>query len=167
MQTRDEAQNQGLPFLSELPYIGALFRNVSHTHNEVELLILVTPELIEAVDADKVPPGGPGMNSHAPNDCELYWKGHLEVPNCGPACENGGVTTTAVAPASYNGMPQYPGMNTVQPETVPLPSPANGSSGNPQNRYNPSRSDNPAPLSASMRPGNPPGLIGPIGYDLQ
>jgi len=167
LQTRDDAQNQGLPFLSELPYIGALFRNVNHTHNEIELLILVTPELIEAVDADKVPPGGPGMNTQVPNDCELYWKGHLEVPNCSPACDNGGAATTAVAPASYNGAPQYPGMNTVQPETVPLPSPANGSSENPQNRYNPPRTDNPVPVSASMRPGNPPGLIGPIGYDLQ
>jgi pilus assembly protein CpaC len=173
LQTRDEAQNQGLPFLSDLPYIGALFRNVNHTQNEVELLILVTPELIEAVDADKVPPGGPGLNTRAPNDTELYWKGHLEAPLCDSACNGNpaaagiGAGTTSVAPASYNSLPLNPGMVAPRPEAVPAPQPTNGPLGNPQNRYNPSRSDNPAALSASMRPGNPPGLIGPVGYDLQ
>jgi pilus assembly protein CpaC len=172
LQTREEAQSQGLPWISELPWIGALFRKVSHTQNDVELLILVTPELIEAVDADKVPPGGPGMNSHSPSDCDLYFRGKLEVPNCNPPCNGGGsaagvVGPPAVTPAAYNVVPQYPGSNGVRPETVPPPAPENAPPGDRQNRYNPTRTDNPAPVSASARPNTSPGLIGPIGYDLQ
>jgi pilus assembly protein CpaC len=174
LQTRDEAQNQGLPWLSDLPYIGAAFRNVTHTRNEVELLILVTPELIEAVDSDKVPPGGPGANSRAPTDTELYWKGQLEAPTCDSSACNGcppaaslGPGATAVAPASYNSMPQNPGMNGLRQESVPAPQPATDPAGNPQNRYNPPRSNGQAPLSASAPVGNSPGLIGPVGYDLQ
>ena len=55
--------------------------------NEVELLITVTPELVEALDANQVPPCGPGMETAAPSDWELFFKGHLEVPVC---CYNGG-----------------------------------------------------------------------------
>ena len=54
-------------------------------YNEIELLILVTPELAEAVNACDMPPGGPGLNTTSPSDCELYLKGHLEVPICNPA----------------------------------------------------------------------------------
>jgi pilus assembly protein CpaC len=49
---------------------------------EVELLILVTPQFVEAVDACDVPPGGPGLNSSSPNDVQFYLKGHVEVPRC-------------------------------------------------------------------------------------
>ena len=54
--------------------------------NEVELLIMVTPELVDAMDANEVPQCGPGMATTSPTDWELYMKGHLEVPNC---CPNG------------------------------------------------------------------------------
>ena len=40
VQTRVEAQERGLPFVSDLPFIGAAFRSVSEEVNEVELLIL-------------------------------------------------------------------------------------------------------------------------------
>ncbi len=47
VQTRVESQERGLPFLSDLPFIGAAFRSVSEVVNEVELLILVTPEFVD------------------------------------------------------------------------------------------------------------------------
>ncbi len=89
VQTRVESENRGLPWASEVPYIGALFRRVHHRNNEVELLILVTPELVEAMDAHEVPLCGPGTGTTMPNDCDLYMKGHLEVPNCYPPCGTG------------------------------------------------------------------------------
>ncbi len=74
-----------------MPYIGALFRRVQHHNNEIELLILVTPELVDAMDAEEVPPCGPGTRTANPNDWDLYLRGHLEVPECcppgGPGCE--------------------------------------------------------------------------------
>ncbi len=90
LQSREEAENRGLPWVSEVPYVGALFRRVQHKVNEVELLILVTPELVDAMDPQEVPPCGPGMRTTRPNDIDFYWRGHLEVPNCCPTCSGAG-----------------------------------------------------------------------------
>ena len=90
VQTRVEAENRGLPWISEVPYLGIPFRKVHEQANEIELLILVTPELVEAMDVHEVPPCGPGMRTTSPNDCELFLKGHLEVPNCCPDCGGAG-----------------------------------------------------------------------------
>jgi pilus assembly protein CpaC len=103
VQTKLESSNKGLPWISELPYIGVPFRRVREQVNEVELLILVTPEVIEAVDCNELPPCLPGMHSEPANDCDFYLKGYLEVPASGPcgpgmACGPGG----AMVPA--NGM---------------------------------------------------------------
>ena len=93
LQTRSEAITSGLPFFASLPYIGTMFRRVEATENEIELLVTVTPELVDAMDPHEVPPGGPGMNSDVPGDCELYFKGYIEVPRtdgCGPGCSESG-----------------------------------------------------------------------------
>jgi pilus assembly protein CpaC len=81
MQSRTEAVTRATPFFGEIPYIGALFRRVREERNDIELLITVTPEFVEAMDPLEAPRGGPGLNSMSPNDCELYLKGHIEVPN--------------------------------------------------------------------------------------
>ena len=84
VQTRVEAQERGLPFLGDLPYVGAAFRTVEEEVNEIELLILVTPEFVDGMEPCEVPPCGPGMESVSPTNCQLYGGGHLEVPSCGP-----------------------------------------------------------------------------------
>lgn len=46
----EQQRNQTIrrvPFLGDLPYIGALFRNKSQTHNKKELLIFVTPKIVK------------------------------------------------------------------------------------------------------------------------
>jgi pilus assembly protein CpaC len=65
-----------------MPYVGALFRNVTGTDEEIELLLMVTPQLVEALDPCDVPPDGPGTATSSPNDVQLYMKGHIEVPRC-------------------------------------------------------------------------------------
>ncbi len=84
VQTRIEAQERGLPFVSDLPLIGAAFRSVREEVNEIELLILVTPEFADGMEPHQVPQCGPGMETVSPSNCQLYWGGHLEVPACGP-----------------------------------------------------------------------------------
>ncbi|MEM8944675.1 MAG: pilus assembly protein N-terminal domain-containing protein [Planctomycetota bacterium] len=84
VQTRIEAQERGLPFVSDLPLIGSAFRSVEEEVNEIELLILVTPEFAEGMEPHEVPQCGPGMESVSPSNCQLYWGGHLEVPAAGP-----------------------------------------------------------------------------------
>jgi pilus assembly protein CpaC len=82
VQQRIETQNRGLVGISELPLIGIPFRHMADQYNEIETLILVTPHLIEGMDACQVPPGGPGYATSNPNNAQLYCHGHVEVPNC-------------------------------------------------------------------------------------
>ncbi len=192
VQTRIEAANKGLPWVSELPYLGALFRRVTHQENEIELLIMVTPELCEALPAGQAPQCGPGMNSVVPDDCNLYLKGHLEVPGGCQQCQGagcgvcrGGCRTgrggPACAPCTGGASPE-PGMILTQPESVPLP-PASGVratpavapdgqaraavTGNPQTRYNPARPQVSPASSTSLQASGEPGFIGPVGYDVK
>lgn len=82
VQLRRQDTARKIPWLGELPYIGALFRNMDSESEEVELLLLVTPELVAPLEPCQVPPIGPGLQTSAPNDTQLYWKGHIEVPRC-------------------------------------------------------------------------------------
>ena len=147
VQNRVESENRGLPWISEVPYLGALFRRVEHKINEVELLILVTPELVDAMDAHEVPPCGPGLATTNPNDCELYLKGHLEVPNCSPPCPGPG------------GQQWLPGSGP-EPAMVPAAVAA------PQNRHTRSKPKTSQTLARSGGLNSEPGLIGPVGYDV-
>jgi pilus assembly protein CpaC len=84
VQTKIDTVNRGVPYLSDIPFFGVPFRRVEDTNNEVELLIMVRPQLIDALNPDQVPQTGPGLNSGALCDRELYCDGYMEVPNCGP-----------------------------------------------------------------------------------
>jgi pilus assembly protein CpaC len=86
IQRRVETENRGLPYLSDLPILGVPFRKTEEDVNEIELLILVTPEFVDPLDPCEAPICGPGMGSMSPDNCELYWGGHVEVPNCCNQC---------------------------------------------------------------------------------
>ena len=96
--SRTEATTRKTPCLGELPWVGALFRRVRDRRNDVELLITVTPEFVEAMEPHEVPCGGPGLTTTNPSDRELYGKGYIEVPNlygdCGCPNELGGGMVT-------------------------------------------------------------------------
>ena len=84
IQDRIEAQNRGVPVLSDLPWAGALFRRVVQSQNEVELLVMVRPEFVDAMDPHEVPLFGPGEQTTIPTDKEMFCRGYLEVPACCP-----------------------------------------------------------------------------------
>jgi pilus assembly protein CpaC len=120
IQERIESQERGLPYVMDLPIIGAPFRKVQEQVNEIENLVLVTPEFADAMDPQEVPQCGPGMETMSPSNCELYWKGLIEVPACGPCgasdpcqctapglrCENGACGPNGMAP--YGAGPMGP-----------------------------------------------------------
>jgi len=126
IQKRTEAVNSGVPWLADLPYVGAGFRRVEEVTNEIELLILVTPQLVAPLDPHEVPPCGPGQFTTSPNDHELYLKGYIEVPKC---CINGdcaacqGGVSHEVIPPGYTPQGTVPGGAAPQGQPVP-PSPA-------------------------------------------
>ncbi len=123
IQTRMENEVRAVPFLGDLPWIGAAFRRTNSVTNEIELLILVTPELVDALDPHEVPQGGPGTNSCNPNDTQLFWKGHIEVPcpSCGPYQGQQGY------PGGYpqgGNMPYGPGVQVIEGPSEVLPGPS-------------------------------------------
>ena len=177
-----EGSISGLPWISEVPYLGALFRNVHNQLNEIELLILVTPELVDPLNASEVPPCGPGSMTTDPSDWELFMKGYLEVPRC---CPTPGAPGGQGRPGAPSIAPPTPGMLPGPSEAVPNPPPAGSANkstpsdaasargpdpglkaADPYSRYTSAKPDNkPAAASPEMQ-NNPPGLIGPSGYDV-
>lgn len=84
IQNRVEANNRGVPLLADVPVVGRFFSRVEEKTNEVELLVIVTPELIAPLNPHELPPCGPGQLTTSPSDKELYGYGYLEVPSCAP-----------------------------------------------------------------------------------
>jgi pilus assembly protein CpaC len=80
LETTVQANAQKVPYLGELPLIGAAFSSVSHDERETELLILVTPRLVEPMDSQQVGRRLPGKESRSPDDYELFVESLLEAP---------------------------------------------------------------------------------------
>lgn len=182
VQTRQETFRRGLPWVSDVPYLGALFRRVEDKNNEVELLILVTPELVDPLDPHEVPPCGPGLETASPSDWELYMKGYIEVPKCCEVGANGGAEACEAGEIVLGDGDEgvMPGM-IVEPKSAPAAKP---SAPSPKKTRPPSK---PVPDAASLPrrsvPYNPnqpqipptpqspsgekalPGFIGQVGYE--
>jgi pilus assembly protein CpaC len=77
LQTRTNGTTARIPLVGDIPVIGQAFSRDSITVRETELIVLVTPELVEAVDPREVPPA-PGDKVLEPNDMEFYLLGRLE-----------------------------------------------------------------------------------------
>jgi pilus assembly protein CpaC len=114
IQQRSESQMRGLPYISDVPILGVPFRKTEDSLNEIELLILVTPELVDAIEPCEVPSGGPGFATVSPENRDLYCGAHLEVPaecnpirglqacgdDCGaPGCRHAGCSSCRNGPA--------------------------------------------------------------------
>ena len=104
-----------IPFLGELPWIGAAFRRVLHNEAETELLVLVTPELVSPVDESQLP-DGPGRSTVSPTDRELFWNGNLETPRYAPD-PDAPSTNFGFSP----GYPSEPNMMLPPNSSAPLP----------------------------------------------
>ena len=189
LQQRVEMEKRGLPYLMDVPYLGMLFSRKISTVNEVELLIVVRPELVEAMDHDQVPPCGPGANSMSPDDCNFFWRGHMEVPAKpqGPGPGPGGPSSdpehvlppSPTAPAEEMPRAQAPprgGRAVVVSDAPATPRVASNSSRHSTTAqpaatrtrtYNPPNPQSRKTPQAANSGASPPGFIGPIGYDVR
>jgi len=196
LSQQTEASVRGIPYLMDMPYLGVAFRRTHNKVNEVELLILVRPELVEALDPDQVPPCGPGMTSLSPTDCDLYWKGYREVPVQGPSLMGPGGPDGSCPPVEQQTIPVQPvppveempsakaptpatPRNAVVATPAPqeprmagassrrLPIPASATSPVRDDRYNPANPQRPKARSQANPDSEPPGFLGPRGYDLR
>lgn len=161
IQSRVESENRGLPFLADLPWVGAAFRRVEEQNNEIELLITVTPEFVSDMDPEEVPQNAPGTSTGSPDDHELYFRGYLEVPRCADGnCGTQGMSAGPVyqgeeIPAAHHnsGPPLNVAPPTVEASSKRLP-PVLGPA-----EINPSAMNRPRARKSA------PGLIGPVGYE--
>lgn len=218
IQERIDSAKRGLPYVMDLPVIGVPFRKVEETVNEIESLVLVTPDFVDAMDPHEVPQCGPGMETMSPSNEQLYWKGMIEVPSCGPCgasdpcscnapglrCQDGacGPGTNGMyggpngpAAMATDGMPlggvPMDGGEMVAPTPADPTLPTDGATGPAMEPIEPGadpsarqqsppwqrtaaapsgrsilrhRADGATPVVGST---STPGLIGPIGYDVQ
>lgn len=70
LQNRMVASRDGTPGLSDIPVLGALFRSTRYERSETELVILVTPYVVEAMNPEQVPTL-PGERWRHPNTADL------------------------------------------------------------------------------------------------
>lgn len=71
------ATSQKIPALGDVPVLGALFSSNQYRNDQSELVILVTPELVSAMNPDQVA-AVPGQHMTDPNDYQLFGLGLLE-----------------------------------------------------------------------------------------
>ena len=78
LQSRVAVFKNKVPIIGDLPLVGWAFQNKSYMDEETELIIIVTPHLVEAMDQGvcKLP----GRESRVPNDLEWYLGGRFEPP---------------------------------------------------------------------------------------
>lgn len=77
LRSNMRAISSKVPWLGDLPVLGSLFRSVEYHKEESELLIIVTPELIEPLNPDQLAVL-PGANLLEPNNFRLFGLGEIE-----------------------------------------------------------------------------------------
>jgi pilus assembly protein CpaC len=55
MNNVSQTDNHAVPILSKLPIIGYLFKSKADRAEQTELMVLITPRLVRALDPDEVP----------------------------------------------------------------------------------------------------------------
>jgi pilus assembly protein CpaC len=75
MSSRMRSQIDKIPLLGDLPILGALFRSVTYSRDESELLVIVTAHLARPMSPHEVPRLPTDDEQNDPNDFELFLLG--------------------------------------------------------------------------------------------
>jgi pilus assembly protein CpaC len=80
IQRNITASTEKTPILGDLPFLNAAFSTKIFDEVETELVIMVTPHLVDAMDCAQAPKILPGQETRRPDDFELFLEGILEAP---------------------------------------------------------------------------------------
>jgi pilus assembly protein CpaC len=80
IQNQVQANTNKVPILGDLPFLGAFFSSKSFQETETELVVLVTPWLVDPQSCDQLAKVLPGMETRRPDDFELFLEGLIEAP---------------------------------------------------------------------------------------
>ena len=79
LQVSLDASTRQIPYLADAPIIGTFFRNTTGHRQEKELVLLVTPMLVEAIDEEEVHPL-PGADINSASDLQMFLYGQIQRP---------------------------------------------------------------------------------------
>ncbi|HEY1505640.1 MAG TPA: type II and III secretion system protein family protein [Stellaceae bacterium] len=121
LQNQTQQQLQAYPWIGDLPIIGSLFRSTAFQRGETELVILVTPYLVQPVSsATAMQTSNDGF--YAPSDRDRVMNGSLNaVPSQNPPP---GKPSASAAPATATVDGATPAPRAPVPSPVALPAPA-------------------------------------------
>ncbi|MGH7170679.1 MAG: hypothetical protein ACRELG_10410, partial [Gemmataceae bacterium] len=80
IQHTTQANISKVPCLGDLPWLGAFFRSIQFQDQEQEVLVIVTPWLVDALSCNQRPKILPGEETRRPDDFELFLEGIIEAP---------------------------------------------------------------------------------------
>ncbi len=81
---------RGIPGVMDIPVLGSLFRSSSYQRNETELVIIVTPKLVQPATAGTLT--APTDSFVPPSDAQFFLMGRSENPDSGLTQAGGGLT---------------------------------------------------------------------------
>jgi pilus assembly protein CpaC len=81
---------RGIPGLMNIPIFGALARSSDYERNETELVIIITPKLVQPASAGTLV--APTDSFVPPSDVEIFLMGKTENPDSGLSPRGGGLT---------------------------------------------------------------------------
>ncbi|OAI41724.1 hypothetical protein AYO40_02425 [Planctomycetaceae bacterium SCGC AG-212-D15] len=80
VQHRVDGTINKVPVLGDLPFIGAAFSAKSYREQEDELVVMVTPHVVDPMSCTQLPKVLPGQETRSVDDFELFLEGILEAP---------------------------------------------------------------------------------------
>lgn len=81
---------RGIPGVMDVPVLGALLRSSSYQRNETELVIIITPKLVQPAAANTLV--APTDSFVPPSDAQFFLMGQTENPDSGLTPASGGLT---------------------------------------------------------------------------
>jgi len=78
LQANTRVDKAQIPWIGDIPILGALFSSKAYQRDETDLVIIVTPRLVKPLRPDENP-ATPLDDTLAPNDIDLFVNGNTEV----------------------------------------------------------------------------------------
>jgi pilus assembly protein CpaC len=104
LQNQIKANKNVTPWIGDVPLLGTLFRSVQYSRSETELVVLVTPRLVEGLNPNQVPKL-PGEFWRDPTELQLFANADLGGPAPDPRHKPSIKTGHFYGPAGYNPAP--------------------------------------------------------------
>ena len=80
IQNTVQATTRKLPILGDLPFLGVAFSSKDFREEEDELVVMITPHVVDPMSCDQLPKYLPGQETRSPDNFELFLEGILEAP---------------------------------------------------------------------------------------